>query len=100
MTAIFGTSRIIRKTQTWSGGGHLKEGVQGEQNVPRIVWVKTNAASVWVKTNAASVWVKTNAASVCISTESRLPFCWQRRFLPTRSYIHSVPPVPPQVPLT
>jgi hypothetical protein len=28
----------------------------------------------------------------------RLPFCWQRRFLPTRREVHSVPPCTPQVP--
>jgi hypothetical protein len=42
------------------------QGVQGIQNVPCSAWVKTD-----------------DAADVSQQT-SRLPLCWQRRFLPTR----------------
>ena len=55
-------------------GGHL--GVQGVQNVPRSVWVKTDAAS------------KT-ANATCVET--------QNQFLPTRCEVQFVLPVPPGV---
>jgi hypothetical protein len=48
----------------------------GVQNVPRCAWVKTLPTDVSQQT-----W--------------RLPFCWQRPFLPTRCEVQNAPPVPP-----
>jgi hypothetical protein len=57
-----------------------------------MAWVQNVPSSEWVKTDAASKMA--NATSV----ETRLPE--RRQFLPTRCEVHSVPPVPPQVPTT
>jgi hypothetical protein len=64
-------NRKLEDQQKWAPGG-----VEGVQNVPHSTWIKTDAA-----------------ADVSQQT-SRLPFYWQRRFLPTRCEVHSVPPVP------
>jgi hypothetical protein len=51
---------------------------------------------VGVQNVPSSAWAKTYATS---QQTLRLPFCWERGFLPTRCEVHSVPPVPLRCPL-
>ena len=67
-----------KQTDLGYGQRSAPERVQGVQNVPHSAWVKTDIVS---------------------QHTSRMPFFWQRRFLPTRCEVHSVTPVTlPQVP--
>jgi hypothetical protein len=89
-------------SQGASAGRHQREGVPSQlrhQQSPNHVLSFSPEAGTWWDTGVQNVprsaWVKTDVAS---QQMSRLPFCWQRRFLPTRCEVHSAPPLPPQVP--